>query len=134
MLEMIQLSLICVFMHADSDLSYLDEIVLYENIGREEKKVKVTSYYSENLSQESTPWEFDYENTTAYTSTNQGMIVFTMPYNYVSEDVEQLEYEEKKNAVLNYFINPKTLKIRQTYIEPDSEPWDSFGYCINQTK
>ena len=120
-------------MDADSNSSYLDQITLYENRVSQEKKVKVNSYYSENLSQELTPWEFDYENTTAYTITKQGMIVFTMPYNYMIEDLEQLDFEEK-NAVLNYFINPDTLKIRQTFLEPESEPFNSFGYCIDQTK
>ena len=133
MLEIIKLSLICVFMDADSNTSYLDQVTLYENRISQEKKVKVNSYYSENLSQELTPWEFDYENTTVYTITKQGMIVFTMPYNYRIEDLEQLDFEEK-NAVLNYFINPDTLKIRQTYVEPESEPLDNFGYCIDQTK
>ena len=121
-------------MDAESNTSYLDQITLYENMVSQEKKVKINSYYSENLSQELTPWEFDYENTTVYTTTNQGMIVFTMPYNYIREDVEQLDYEENNNAVLNYFINPETLKIRQTYVEPESEPFDFFGYCINQTE
>ena len=133
MLEIIKLSLICVFMDADSNSSYLDQITLYENRVSQEKKVKVNSYYSENLSQELTPWEFDYENTTVYTITKQGMIVFTVPYNYAIEDLEQLDFQEK-NAVLNYFINPETLKIRQTYVEPESAPLDNFGYCINQTK
>ena len=133
MLEIIKLSLICVFMDADSNSSYLDQITLYENRVSQEKKVKVNSYYSENLSQELTPWEFDYENTTVYTITKQGMIVFTMPYNHSVEDLEQLDFQEK-NAVLNYFINPDTLKIRQTYVEPETEPLDNFGYCINQTK
>ncbi len=133
MLEIIKLSLICVFMDADSNSSYLDQITLYENRVSQEKKVKVYSYYSENLSQELTPWEFDYENTTVYTITKQGMIVFTMPYNHSVEDLEQLDFQEK-NAVLNYFINPDTLKIRQTYVEPETEPLDNFGYCINQTK
>ena len=120
-------------MDADSNSSYLDQITLYENRVSQEKKVKVNSYYSENLSQELTPWEFDYENTTVYTITKQGMIVFTMPYNHSVEDLEQLDFQEK-NAVLNYFINPDTLKIRQTYVEPETEPLDNFGYCINQTK
>ena len=71
MLEIIKLSLICVFMDADSNSSYLDQITLYENRVSQEKKVKVYSYYSENLSQELTPWEFDYENTTVYTITKQ---------------------------------------------------------------
>ena len=133
MLEIIKLSLICVFMDADSNSSYLDQITLYENRVSQEKKVKVNSYYSENLSQELTPWEFDYENTTVYTITKQGMIVFTMPYNHSIEDLEQLDFQER-NAVLNYFINPDTLKIRQTYVEPETEPLDNFGYCINQTK
>ena len=61
------------------------------------------------------------------------MIVFTVPYNYISEDPEQLDYEEQ-NAVLNYFINPETLKIKQTYVDPESESYDYFGYCINQTE
>ena len=133
MLEIIKLSLICVFMDAETNYSYLDQITLYENRLSQEKNVKVNSYYSENLSQELTPWELDYENTTVYTTTKQGMIVFTMPYNYMGEDIEQLDLQEKKNAVLNYFINPETLKIRQTYVEPESEPLDNFGYCINQT-
>ena len=133
MLEIIKLSLICVFIDAETNYSYLDQITLYENRLSQEKKVKVSSYYSENLSQELTPWEFDYENTTTYTITQQGMIVFTMPYNYMIEDLEQLDFEEK-NAVLNYFINPDTLKIRQTFLEPESEPFNSFGYCIDQTK
>ena len=130
MLEIIKLSLICVLMDAETNNSYLDQITLYKNRVSQEKKVKVNSYYSAILSQELTPWEFDYENTTVYTTTKQGMIVFTMPYNYMGEDIEQLDLKEK-NAVLNYFINPETLKIRQTYVEPESEPLDNFGYCIN---
>ena len=55
------------------------------------------------------------------------MIVFTVPYNYISEDPEQLDYEEQ-NAVLNYFINPEALKIKQTYVDPESESYDYFGY------
>ena len=119
-------------MDADLNSSYLDQITLYEDMVSLEKKVKVNSYYSEILSQELTPWEFDYEYTTVSTITKQGMIIFTMPYSYMVEDLEQLDIQEK-NAVINYFINPETLKIRQTYIEPGREPQDSFGYCINQT-
>lgn len=132
MFEIIKLSLMCVSLDADS-YSFLDKITLYENPLSQEKKVKVISYFSEHLSQELTPWEFDHENTTIYTTTNKGMIVFTVPYNYISEDPEQLDYEEQ-NAVLNYFINPETLKIKQTYVDPESESYDYFGYCINQTE
>ena len=133
MFEIIKLSLMCVSLDVEISTSYLDQITLYENTLSQEKKVKVISYFSDHTSQELTPWELDYENTTNYTITNKGMIVFTVPYNYISEDPEQLDYEEQ-NAVLNYFINPETLKIKQTYVDPESESYDYFGYCINQTE
>ena len=81
-------------------------------------------------SNELNAWELDLENTAVYTTTNNGMIAFTIPYNSISEDEDQSEFEE--DVVLNYFINPETLKIRQTLINEDLEPGVISGSCIKQ--
>lgn len=127
MLEFINLSLICVLMDAES--SYLDQISLFED-RYSQNKVKVTSYFAESSSNDLQPWKLDYENTAVYSTTNNGMIAFTIPYNYISEDEDQSEYEE--DAVLNYFINPESLKIRVSYIDKELEPFDTSGSCIKQ--
>ena len=112
----------------DAESSYLDQISLFED-RYSQKKAKVTSYFKEDSSSELQPWKLDYENTAVYTTTNNGMIAFTIPYNYI-EDEDQYEYEE--DAVLNYFINPESLKIRVTYIDQKLEPSNISGSCIKQ--
>ena len=108
----------------DADSSYLEQIFLFED-SYSQKKAKVTSYFAGSQSGELQPWELDYENTANYTTTNNGMIAFTIPYNYISEDEEQYD-----DAVLNYFINPDTLRIKVTYIDQELDAQDSLGYCI----
>ena len=127
MLEFIKLSLICVMMDAES--SYLEQIFLYED-KYSQNKVKVTSYFAESSSNELQPWSLDYEEAASYTKTNNGMIAFTIPYNYISEDEEQ--YDNENDAVLNYFINPDNLRIRVTYIDQELDTLDFSGYCIEQ--
>ena len=126
MLEFIKLSLICVIMDADS--SYLEQIFLFED-SYSQKKAKVTSYYADSSSGELQSWELDYENIANYTTTNNGMIAFTIPYNYISEDEAQYD-----DAVLNYFINPDTLRIKVTYIDQELDAQDSLGYCIENKR
>tara|TARA_B100001094_G_scaffold281564_1_gene293077 strand:- start:994 stop:1203 length:210 start_codon:yes stop_codon:yes gene_type:complete len=67
----------------DAESSYLDQISLFED-RYSQKKVKVTSYFAESSSNDLQPWELDYENTAVYTTTKNGMIAFTIPYNYIS--------------------------------------------------
>ena len=142
MLEFIKLSLVCVMIDAggpESDLDetsfYLEQIFLFED-RYSQKKAKVTSYFAEfrdalgNSINELKPWELDYENTAFYTTTNKGMIAFSIPYNFISEDEDQSEFEE--DIVLNYFINPETLKIRQTVIQEDLDPVVISGSCVKQ--
>lgn len=142
MLEFIKLSLVCVMIDAggpESDLDetsfYLEQIFLFED-RYSQKKAKVTSYFADfydalgNSINELKAWEFDYENTAVYTTTNNGMIAFTIPYNFISEDEDQSEFEE--DIVLNYFINPETLKIRQTVIQEDLDPVVISGSCVKQ--
>ena len=120
MLEFIKLSLVCVMIEpwgSERDLDetsfYLEQIFLFED-RYSQKKAKVTSYLAEfwdaqgNPSNELNAWELDLENTAVYTTTNNGMIAFTIPYNFISEDEEQ--YDNENDAVLNYFINPDNLK------------------------
>ena len=57
------------------------------------------------------------------------MIAFTIPYNYISEDEAQYD-----DAVLNYFINPDTLRIKITYIDQELDAQDSLGYCIENKR
>ena len=81
------IKLICVMMDADS--SYLEQIFLFED-SYSQNKAKVTSYYAAlSPSGELQPWELDYENFANYTTTNNGMIAFTIPYNFISEDEAQ---------------------------------------------
>ena len=110
----------------DADSSYLEQIFLFED-SYSQKKAKVTSYFAESPSGELQPWELDYENFANYTTTNNGMIAFTIPYNFISEDEEQYD-----DAVLNYFINPDTLRIKVTYMDQELDAVDYFGYCIEQ--
>ena len=135
MLEFIKLSLVCVMIEAGGSESplnetsfYLDQIFLFED-RYSQKKAKVTSYYAE-LSNELTPWGLDYENTAAYTTTSNGMIAFSIPYNRISEDEDQSEYDE--DIVFNYLINPESLKIRVSYIDVDSKSYVYSGSCIKQ--
>ena len=140
MLEFIKLSLVCVMIEpwgSERDLDetsfYLEQIFLFED-RYSQKKAKVTSYLAEfwdaqgNPSNELNAWELDLENTAVYTTTNNGMIAFTIPYNSISEDEDQSEFEE--DVVLNYFINPETLKIRQTLINEDLEPGVISGLSL----
>ena len=123
MLEFIKLSLICVMM--DTEASYLEQIFLFED-SYSQKKAKVTSYFADSPSGELQPWELDYENFANYTTTNNGMIAFTIPYNYIKDEAQ---YDD---AVLNYFINPDTLRIKVTYMDQELDTIDYFGYCIEQ--
>ena len=127
MLEFIKLSLICVMM--DTEASYLEQIFLFED-SYSQKKAKVTSYFADSPSGELQPWELDYENFANYTTTNNGMIAFTIPYNFISED--EAQYDSENDAVLNYFINPDTLRIIVTYMDQELDTIDYFGYCIEQ--
>ena len=113
----------------DADSSYLEQIFLFED-RYSQNKVKVTSYFAESSSNELQPWSLDYEEAASYTKTNNGMIAFTMPYNFISEDEEQ--YDNENDAVLNYFINPDNLRIRVTYIDQELDTFDFSGYCIEQ--
>ena len=115
----------------DADSSYLEQRFLFE-ASYSQKKAKVTSYFAGSQSGELQPWELDYENTANYTTTNNGMIAFTIPYNFISED--EAQYDNENDAVLNYFINPDTLKIRVTYLDQELEANDFFGYCIEQKR
>ena len=127
MFEFIKLSLICVMMDAES--SWLEQIFLFED-SYSQNKAKVTSYFAASSSGELQPWELDYENSANFTTTNNGMIAFTIPYNFISED--EAQYDSENDAVLNYFINPDTLRIRVTYMDQELDTIDYFGHCIEQ--
>lgn len=136
MLEFIKLSLICVLMggaEVETE-SYLEQIFLFED-SYSQKKAKVTSYYAASSSGElQGSWELDYENFANYTTTNNGMITFTIPYNSIRDDEEQYYSEYDDEGVLAYIINPDTLRIKVTYIDQtlDNDNADYFGYCIEQ--